>query len=165
MKRRLSEHTYLQSLGNFRFSWAPGRNCGGDTQARPWVSGHWVWDPPMKESALLLHAKIPAQLPASAPKASWLEGRLKRGPGINCLESYQNVFSFYRHRIAAGHWLPRNYISQCSLPPGTKFSSLDTEQKRHMSLKTPPCSFWIPALVSSSNALGHEAGFLNDHVE
>ena len=42
---------------------------------------------------------------------------------------------------------------------------LDTEQKRHMSLKTPPCSFWIPALVSSSNALGHEAGFLNDHVE
>lgn len=88
----------------------------------------------------------------------FLTGRgIEKETGINFLESYQTLSSpFIGTELQLGTSCQERTTFLSA--HGTKLSPLDTEQKRHMSLKTPPCSFWIPVLVSSSSALGHEAG-------
>lgn len=95
-------------------------------------------------------------------KSDW-----KRALGINSFEGPQNLSS---PCIGIELWLGTAYQDGTIFPNascfcGTKVSSLENEQKWRVSLKIPPCSFWILAFVSSSNAVADDAGFLNALVE
>lgn len=94
----------------------------------------------------------------------FLDGKsgCERATGITSLEGCRgdpswppkSAFSFHRDRFIAGHWLPRrDYISHPHCFHRTKFSALENEQKRQVSLKipphAPPCSFWNPEELAS----------------